>query len=122
MLSSCFDGCMLSPSKQFLRLIKMTNTNQIEFNINPLTSDEDVIIINQSIENFRAIKHWKGLNADIIGKRVAIGFGTFVIIGLNKKVKKSRLVVQHVENLKLYDVSFKTVERDLRLQGIVPIV
>ena len=99
----------------------MTKTNQIELNINPLTSDEDIIIINQSIENFKIFKEWNGLTTNIIGKRVRIGFSSFTIVGLNKAAKKSKLVLQHVNCLDLYEASFKTVERELRLQGIVPI-
>ena len=97
----------------------MTNTNQVEFDINPLTSDEDVIIINQSIENFKIVEDWNGLTTNIIGKRVGIGFSSFTIVGLNKANKKAKLVLQHVEALDLYEVSFKTVKCDLKLQGFI---
>lgn len=95
----------------------MTNTNQVEFKINPMTSEQDVNIINQSIENFKTVEVWNDLTTDIIGKQVGIGFSTFVIVGLNKATKKAKLVIQHVEELDLYEVSFKTVKCDLKLQG-----
>lgn len=84
-----------------------------------MTSEQDVNVINQSIENFKIVEDWNGLTTNIIGKRVGIGFSSFTIVGLNKANKKAKLVLQHVEDLDLYEVSFKTVKCDLKLQGFV---
>lgn len=74
------------------------------------------------LENLQKVGTWNGIPAsELVGRDMFLGMTSYTIVGVKTTRGNSKLMIWDFEWDELNEVSFKTIEDDLKLQGFIKI-